>query len=228
MDYYLIFLQADTVTREIWRASAKYLENNPNLLVNEPFEGIYIHPLSFDERRHKTLCAELKYLYTVITRAKSHLWIFESSINDALPMINYWHRRNVIKVVTDPSSYSYVNKQLKEVATNASEGTKWKTRGDELSEKELWEEAVKCYQKANEPLLEKITRIKILHREAAMIKGKRLYKYTVNQRETAITHLECDKFQHDVQHLLSAAICLYNAGMYLISAKLLEKLQKVS
>ena len=141
-------------------------------------------------------------------------------------MIDYWHRRNVVKVVTDLSSYTDVNEQLEEVATNASEGAKWKTRGDELSEKELWEQAAKCYQKANEPLLEKKTRIQILHREAATIKDKRLYR--ANQRETAVTHLECDKFQHDVQHLLSAAICLYSAGMYLTSAKLFEKLQEVS
>ena len=52
--------------------------------------------------------------------------------------------------------------------------------------------------------------------------------YMAKQRAAAAAHLECDKLQHNIEHLKSAAICLRNAGMYLMSAKLFEKLHEVS
>ena len=192
------------------------------MAVNE-LQQYKVRPLEFEEGQHKTFCAELKYLYTVITRARNHLWIFESSIEASLPMMSYWTRRNVVKVVTDGTSYSYMKEQLEEVAASVSERAEWKKHGDELSELELWEQAMKCYRKAKEPLLEKITSIQLLHKEAATAIDKKR-----NQRQTAATHLICDKIQHDVKHLMSAAICLRNAEMYQISATLLEKLHEVS
>lgn len=192
-----------------------------------PYTEKGVHPLKYDEKRHKTLCAELKYLYTVITRAKSHLWIYESKSPDELPMLDYWHRRGVVKVVTDPES-EIIKEQLREIPLAKSTKADWKKRGDELSELELWEKAIECYRKAGETILEKQAGIQVLQREATAIKHTNREHYVSLQRTAATVHLECDELHHDIEHLKSAAVCLSLAKMYLTAAKLFEKLDEVS
>ena len=226
INFFLIFAQNDGATKEIWRASATYLKDK-QISVQAPYTQKGVHPLKYDERLHKTLCAELKYLYTVITRAKSHLWIYESESPEELPMLDYWHRRGVVKVVTDAESES-IKEQLREVSLAKSTQADWKKRGDELCELELWEKAIECYQKAGESVLEKQAQIQILHREATSIKHTNREHYLSVQRTAATAHLECDELHHDIEYLKSAAICLRLAKMYPTAAKLFEKLNEVS
>ena len=214
------------MTENIWRASTLYLKENPTAIVNKP-RGMSKkeHPFTFEEQQHKTLCAELKYLYTAITRARSHLWIYESSPIDKLPMLDYWLQRGVVKIVT-VSHCEEVRKQLEEVARIKSTSTDWKKRGDDFTEKKLWNEALKCYREAGETLLEKLTKIQILQGEVAASKqdADKVSYY----RLAAVTHLECDQIHHDIKQLKSAAVCLSLAGMHLLSAQLFEKLCEVS
>jgi hypothetical protein len=56
-------------------------------------------PVQFSAEQHKILEAELKALYTAITRAKCNIWIVDLSIQLRAPMFEYWVRKDVVTVV---------------------------------------------------------------------------------------------------------------------------------
>ena len=206
---------------EIWRASATYLKKNPEkATINEPYcKGI--HPLTFNEMQHKSLCAELKYLYTVATRAKYHLWIFEDLPPESLPMLDYWHRRDVIQI-KKPSELA---KQLHINSTPTSDDD-WRRRGEELDKEEIWREAEKCYTKAKEPLLAKQAHIKLILKEAKEKKSKK--ERNNKLRMAAAGFLACDEMRHNTSYLKDFAYYVRSAEMYEYSAKIYEKLHEVS
>ena len=209
----------------MWRTSAFYLNKHPCVVKNTPF-GKPTHPSEIKEEHHKTLCSELKYLYTVITRAKSHLWIYESSSPSDLPMLDYWHRRGVIKAVTESSS-QYIHQQFSEVSLFKSKPEDWKRRGDEMREQQLWEVAMGCYQNAGEDLLKKQVYIKLLLEEAAEFKDTNESGCKAKLRMAAAVCLECYDLEKTVKVLLAAAHYMSEAGMNEPSAHLYEKLEKV-
>lgn len=205
---------------EIWRASAKYLKEHPELIKDKKCKP-QVHPLQFEEAHHKSLNAELKYLYTAITRAKHHIWIYEDSPPDTLPMLEYWCRRDVIEVA------SRVGASQVHVSHSSSSKKDWKKRGDSLMRQGLWQPAKKCYQKAGEHLLEKQAFLQSLLEE--MDKSKHTNKDYFRKTRVAVqTFLECDALEHDIEYLTSAAKCLRRAEMFELSAKLFEKLCLVS
>lgn len=96
----------DSPTREGWRVVKRYMDELSESLRREnagaaaggagaggsdrrvPFVeelrepeqrllGRGSRPLQFDDAVHRTLCAELKHLYTAITRARVNVWIYE-------------------------------------------------------------------------------------------------------------------------------------------------------
>ena len=217
----LCFFQSHTKPKsEIWRASAKYLKEHPELVKDKTFEP-RVHPLQFEMAHHKSLNAELKYLYTAITRAKHHIWIYEDSPPDELPMLEYWCRRDVIQVV------SGVGDSQVPISYSSSSTQDWKKRGDSLMELGLWRPAKKCYQKAGEPLLEKQVFLQSLLEE--MDKSQDRDKdYLKKSRVAVLTFLECDALKHGIEFLTSAARYLRRAEMFELSARLFEKLGRVS
>ncbi|KAH9971205.1 hypothetical protein BGW80DRAFT_1322645 [Lactifluus volemus] len=54
---------------------------------------------TFDENRHASVCAELKFLYVAITRARKNLWIVDRS-ETAEPMRVYWSSENLVQSCT--------------------------------------------------------------------------------------------------------------------------------
>ncbi|KAI0297517.1 hypothetical protein B0F90DRAFT_1819257 [Multifurca ochricompacta] len=54
---------------------------------------------TFDEIRHAGVCAELKFLYVAITRARKHCWIFDRS-KTAEPMRIYWSSGSLVQNCT--------------------------------------------------------------------------------------------------------------------------------
>ncbi len=40
-------------------------------------------------------------LYTIVTRAKRYIWIYEDSTLDKVPMFEYWYKRDLIEIVTE-------------------------------------------------------------------------------------------------------------------------------
>ena len=186
----------------------------------------------FDPKLHKSLNAELKYLYTAVTRTKCNLWIYDSNEKARLPMLEYWHKRNVVKIVTTSSDienyYSLAstwtpgdNFNFKKKFASNSTPEQWKTQGDNFKKKHLWEQAILCYEKAGP-------------QHSYLVKEASAYNYIQNARQqqpqlflnAALSFLECDEQKHSVLCLKGAALCLKNSKppKYLQAAKLFEKL----
>ena len=185
------------------------------------FEG-KPRPLAFDDQAHKSLNAELKYLYTAITRAKCNLWIYDSDKTKRLPIFDYWARRGLIRVVRIGEK----EEEDQVLFTATSTPDQWKQQGDYFRRKGLWEPAMKCYHKADMKLLEK-------EAEAYMFAQKAKLSRTPHEiigmfEKAARAFLLCDYFQHDVKYLVNATKCLKNSKKYLEAARLFEKLGEVS
>ena len=190
------------------------------------------HPLKFEEMQHKSLCVELKFLYTAITRAKHKLWIYDSDEDCSwLPMFDYWQKRGLAKVIS-VDDIGRLSKGDREVLFPVVEFKRedWKKQGDYFSEKRHWELAKQCYQRAGTEVshLEKEANGYFLVKQAEKAHGRKK-KDTVQKLylQAALAFLECDQLNHDVKRLKNAAICLMNGKKYREAAELFERLREV-
>ena len=220
--------------KDAWRVVTSFLKERQDIPENM-FPKIFReapHPLKFEETKHKSLCGELKYLYTAITRAKHKLWIYDSDEDCSwLPMFDYWHKRGLAKV-TSVNDIGRLSKGDQEVLFPVAEFKRedWKKQGDIFSGKRHWELAMKCYQRsgAEASHLEKECNGYFLVQQAEKVHaGER--KNTVQKLylQAALTFLECDQLNHDVKQLKNAAICLMNGKKYKEAAELFERLSEV-
>ncbi len=161
----------------------------------------------FDPKLHKSLNAELKYLYTAITRTKCNLWIYDSNQKSRLPMFDYWHKRELVKVVrTDTPSGVHVEGMYNIVFASNSTMEQWKAQGDNFRKKHLWEQARLCYERSGEE-------------NKYLVKEAQAYQLVKNARhqkpflyfEAALLFLECDHLHHGTNYLTAAALCLRHA-----------------
>ena len=166
----------------------------------------------FNESENKELNTELKYLYTAITRAKRNLWICDqassTSDNKMHPMYYFWLSKSLVKEVTLEDS----GKSFESAASTPED---WKKAGDYLLAKHLWEQAEKCYRKANSE-----ARVNEVHAYIELVKK--------NYKEAARYFLIADKCEHERRLLTKAAICLKAGKLFSKSAQLFEKLGRVS
>ena len=206
-----------------WRVVTAYIEDKPDLISSE--EKIFDKPrrLNFDERKQKSLNAELKYLYTAITRAKCNLWIYDSDNDKKIPMFDYWHRRGLIEVV----QVSDVANEDQNTLFSTSSKEDWKSQGDYFRKKMLWQPAMKCYQKAECPHLESEAEAYILAQQA---RSSDLKSHEIQEIYLKAAHafLKRDKYENDYQSLENAAKCLKNAKKYGESSQLYVSLGQVS
>ena len=179
--------------------------------------------LEFDESQHKSLNAELKYLYTAITRAKCNLWIYDSDKERRLPMFHYWDKKELVKVIRIDDITEKDQTTLFSATSSAEE---WKSQGDYFKKKRLWEPAMKCYQKANCFHLESEAKAYSLAQEA---RRPGLKRNEINEIYLKAAHafLKCDSAQHDYQYLENAAKCLKNAKRFSDSSRLYMLLGQV-
>ena len=204
-----------------------YIENCPERL-SLPDETGGFHgkprPLKFDEQHHKSLCAELKYLYTAITRAKCNLWIYDSDENKRLPMFDYWHRRRLVKIVR-LNELTQQDESFLFTATSTKE--EWKKQGEYFKKKKLWEPAMKCYAKADEMYLEKEAMAYCLYQQA---RSPNLKQHEMGELylKAALAFLECDRLKHDVKYIRYAASFLKKAKRSNEAGLLYAKLKRVS
>lgn len=209
-----------------WRVVTSYIENSPELLAAQCESngfGDKPRPLTFDEQHHKSLSAELKYLYTAITRTKCNLWIYDSHERNRLPMFDYWHRRGLVKIV-HLSEISDEDESVLFAATSSKE--EWKKQGDYFKKKKLWEPAMKCYEKAKEVYLEKEAMAYCLLQQARApnLKPRDMEELYL---KAALAFLECDKCKHDVKFLRYAASFLKKAKRPNEAGLLYAKLSRV-
>ena len=208
-----------------WRVVSSYLEKSQHQeKISNPTKlpGSLDDPRSrqFDPKLHKSLNSELKYLYTAVTRAKCNLWIYDSDRKTRLPMFDYWHKRDLVKVVqAQPSKGSQGVYTL--VFASNSTPEQWKAQGDNFKKKHLWEQAILCYQRAgpeNEYLAKEARAYHLIQR--ARHQKPQLYL------EAALSFLECDELHHNLHYINGAALCLRNSKppKYHEAAKLFERL----
>ena len=197
-------------------ADKTYPKSTDNILESKP------RPLEFDERLHKSMNSEFKYLYTAITRAKCNLWIYDSSESRRLPMLDYWMRCGLVRVVRVGEK----EEDDRVLFTATSTPEQWRTQGDYFRKKGLWEPAIKCYHKAGDTLSEKEAEAYLFAQKARHSKIPREIQEWFEK--AALAFLTCDYKSHDVKYLVNAAKCLKNARKHAEAAKLFERLGQVS
>lgn len=207
----------------MWRVVASYLEMQHNA---EKIENLDKLPGALSEARsklfdpvlHKSLNAELKYLYTAVTRAKCNLWIYDSNLKARLPMLEYWHKRNAVRLVTAESG---VDQKYSLVFASNSTPDQWKAQGDNFRKKHLWEQAILCYRRAGPDFIHLVKEAHAYN----LLQAARLQKAWLFQ-EAALNFFECDDSKHSVQSISGAALCLKNSKppRYIQAAKLFERL----
>ena len=190
-----------------------YLQKHPQDNLNDaPVEWYQrARSLEFDESRHKLLNAELKRLYTASTRAKCHLWIFDSNPEKRLPMFDYWYKRQLVKLVSHEDGQDAHDL----VFATVSKPEQWKVQGDYFKGKRNWRIALQCYKMAGEDC-------GYLQREVEAF----IHDSKSHHLEAAVSFLEADEKHHDVQYLENAAISLQKVKP-LEAAELYLRLQKV-
>ena len=202
-----------------------YIESSPHLLAkSESGSFDKPRPLQFDEQHHKSLSAELKYLYTAITRAKCNLWIYDSDETKRLPMFDYWSRRGLVRIIR-LDEISKKDESALFAATSSKE--EWKQQGDYFKKKKLWEPAMKCYAKADEVYLEKEAEAYSLVQKARTT-NLRPREMEDAYLQAALAFLECDRSKHDAKFLCYAASFLKRAKKSNEAGLLYAKLSRVS
>ena len=176
---------------------------------------------------------ELKQLYTVITRAKVNLWIYESqpfSIHE-LPILGEWSESGSglpLVDTIDPGDPSF--KFSESFATvEKSTPKQWKLQGDTLLRHKKWKQASLCYRKAERFDLEAETDAKALEAKALETKASHTVSY---YSEVAVAYLKVNKITRNPTYLTRVAENLHFAAKtpdeFLRVSWLYQKLKLVS
>ena len=186
-----------------------------------------LRPLEFDEALHRTLNAELKYLYTAVTRAKCNLWIYDSQTSKHSPI--YFLLIKLGLVQTFSLNEQNKDQDVDKVFVKQSSPEEWKKRGDYFMKRKLWSPAQKCYIKCKEEGLAKEAEAFALVNEA---RRETVQPRTCRQlcMQAADKFLQCLEFPGNVleRHVKNAATCFMNAKEWEFAGKLYETLQDVS
>ncbi|KDN37507.1 hypothetical protein RSAG8_10106, partial [Rhizoctonia solani AG-8 WAC10335] len=161
----------------------------------------------FDPIRHAIICSELKNLYVGLTRARSHCWIWDIS-ERAEPMKEYWTEQNLIEKCGPGDPIPRLGESSLE--------SEWEEQGRTLFERELYPQAMLCFQRAGLVLESNIAAAYQARKEARLLQATKS-----NDRETrtafhyaAKKFLECSKIATSKQQTscyLRAADCFVQA-----------------
>ena len=213
IQYYSLLLQ---VTNE-WRVVnvPKHAKVKVDLLQDQDVSKP--RPLEFDKKRHKSLNAELKYLYTSITRAKCNLWIYDESKEKRNPMFYYWMVSGLAKKVKIGASDEDDQNLFKAKPSTPDE---WEEQGNKYKAHQLWKEAATSYRNANIPHLEKEAEAYMFAQQAGETETGKDQLYI----RAAECFLTSDKHEHNVELLKEASRCLRNAKKYDEAVSLFKRL----
>ena len=161
---------------------------------------------NFDTLAHKYLNAELKILYTAITRAKRNLWICDNL--DIIPSIyEYWTVKQLTRSVT-------TSKEDLVFAAH-TENEQWKKQGDYMLRKGQLDQAMLCYTKADAKAEVNETQGYIKFKDE---------EYT----EAALHLLEANKILQQRSLVIKIAKCLQAQKCHLEAARLFERAEQVT
>ena len=211
-----------------WRVVQSFSDDQHQTTTDENVSSDKMKRLDFDASQYKSLNAELKYLYTAITRAKCHLWIYDSNRGKSGPVFDYWIKNSLVEVIQIDDISKDTQNTLFSVTSSPE---KWKSQGDYFKRKSLWEQAIKCYQKANCFHLARAYSLvqQVQVKQASTPSNKRdLKEIKEKYLEAAHAFLKSDQLEHDYECLNNAAICLKKAKEIKKSSKLYILLGQVS
>lgn len=141
---------------------------------------------------------ELKQLYTVITRAKVNLWIYESEpiVEHLLPILKEWREGFDSEPLIDIIDPGNQNFSFEKSFATAKKSTpkQWKLQGDTLLQSKRWKQAALCYRKAYRFDLEA---------EALLTSSK--LPSCPTYHEIVIAYLQADEIAHNAAFLAEAA-----------------------
>ena len=161
----------------------------------------------------KSLSAELKHLYTAITRARVNLWIYDEG-EESDPFFYYCLKKDLVRLVIPDDK----TENLMFAAPSANE--QWLKQGDYYFKLRKWELAMKCYSKGKYLHKTYLTRgYKMVEeaRQSTMSDAEVIYK------EAAKFFFCADKNKHDIIFLEKGIWCLQRAKLHEAAATLLQK-----
>ncbi|XP_061181485.1 TPR and ankyrin repeat-containing protein 1-like [Saccostrea echinata] len=224
------FFKDSQATKE-WRVVTEYLEklastnaqnkqNASESLVEIDAEVFKLadrpRPLAFDPNQHKVLNAELKHLYTAVTRARVNVWIFDEDMDKRAPMFEYFKARKLTRIIT---SSEVEDETAGGMFAEESTSEEWLKRGEEFMKHSLYEVAAKCFNRGKDFHMEKIAQA---HQSALV--ASRMKDNPAKMREAflraAEKFLECELPN-------KAVICLQNSREKELVAHLYEKINQL-
>ena len=213
---------------EEWRAAINYFDDHPDNLVKKEEVMQKPRPLKqFKETEHKVLNAELKFLYTAITRAKCNLWIYDSDPVKRAPMFYYFQKRDLVTVLSAPCSTSSDCKDseaTEKFFAKPSSLEDWKQQGDYFMDKKDWNEAIFCYKLAGmDSLVQEAKAYSNMKPKFTNNKEDKKYNYL----KASLNFLRVFDKRPLKKWINKAATCLFNACQYDLAASLFLKLQRV-
>ncbi|KAK6527363.1 hypothetical protein TWF281_010543 [Arthrobotrys megalospora] len=176
-----------------------------------------------DDTKYPELCIELKNLYVAITRSREMLYIIESNVSAAQPLIDMWGQGtegSIIEVVSpgDPSLKS----RLDEIRLGQSNPEEWTQKGNEFFNQRMYEQALYCYRRAGKSKLADMCHAFIEERSGRDIISD------PNCRQAARTHyIEAARLFRNCDKEDRALKCYESIKEYLLAAELCEELSKV-
>ena len=183
-----------------------------------------IHYLKLTDKREKqlkSLNAELKHLYTAITRARSNLWIYEENAEIRMPAFYYWQMKDLVTLV-----------KMDDICEDtmlfaaSSEKEQWEKQGDFYFEIRKWELAILCYKKGN-----KINRVNLTTGYMLVEKARSQHDDNMSKDhyvEAALYLLKAGIDDRNEGYFEKGLLCLQKVGLHSEVARAAEKIKKVS
>ena len=171
-----------------------------------------------DERKLKSLLAELKYLYTAITRARVNLWVYDESLERREPAFHFWSSEKLAKLIN-------ISEAEKDDLLFAapSEKEQWSKQGDFYFRMRRWDIAMTCYENAGLSYQVNVTKAYKISEQAEAQPAVMQKCYA----EAALAFLAADSHCHKIEYIDKAVYCLRKGKQHELLAKLLEKMKKV-
>ena len=170
-------------------------------------------PLEFDEKRHKSLNAELKYLYTAIKRAKCTLWIYDDNQEKHNPMFYYRIASGLARRVKIGASDEDDQNLFKAKPSTPDE---WEEQGNKYN---IWKKQLLAIRMQKISHLEKEAEAYMLAQQAGETETGKDQLYI----RAAECFLTSDKHEHNVELLKEASRCLHNAKKYYEAVSLFKR-----
>ncbi|KAG8982207.1 hypothetical protein FRB93_008303 [Tulasnella sp. JGI-2019a] len=168
----------------------------------------------FDETRHAAIQSELKFLYVGLTRARKHVWLWDSSsIGDAMKV--FWQSKGLIEICKKGDKMPMLAVQ----STNAD----WAKSGRLLFAKKLYPQSIFCFEKADMPLEKAIAEAYLSRQQARRLlshdpKRSAAFVASGSAFEEAAA-LSADMPTQRKKLFLAAAECFIQGGRRIRAAK---------